>query len=59
MPPGPANKATRRSSLRQLIAAPFAMLSGLLILAIAYALVAAVLKYAYGIQLPKPYGLLH
>jgi len=58
MPPEPTNRATRRFSLRHVIAAPVSMLGGLLILAIAYALVVTALKYAYGIQLPKPYGLL-
>jgi hypothetical protein len=59
MPAKPGKRATRRFPLRQLIAAPLSVLGGLLALAIAYALVAAAVKHGYGIEVPKPYGLLH
>jgi len=48
-----------KSNLLQLIAAPFAVLSYLLAPLIIYGLAVIAFKYAYGIQLPKPFGWFH
>lgn len=48
-----------KSILLQLIAAPFAVLGYLLVPAILYGLVAIIFKYAYGTQVPKPFGWFH
>ena len=48
-----------KSSLPQLLVAPFAVLSFLLVPLIVYGLVVIVFKYGYGIRLPKPFGWFH
>ena len=53
------NACAAKRNLLKLIAAPFAVLSYLLVPAILYGLVAIIFKYAYGTQIPKPFGLFH